>query len=229
MCDGFRILRQPSPAAERALAALLPDPDLILSTGEICKPGSRSHCGVIDVAGRRYFLKRYNDRGLWYRLQYLVRRSRAVYTWRLARKFIARDVPVPVPLLCLEARRYGVLGRSYVLMEEAPGQVLRKLWPGLADDRKLQVLTTLGNVFGRMHRQGCLHGDLKWDNIVLAFEGEQLTVRLVDLDGGRQLFRPSKWLARKDLARFVKDLHRAEVELDWEQRLLLSWQAGWEG
>jgi hypothetical protein len=226
--NGFRILRQSSAAAEQMLAELLPDPDQVLAKGEICKPGSRTCGGVVFLANRRCFLKRYNDRGPCYRLRYLLRRSRAVYTWRLAKKFLACGVPVAEPFLCLEERRIRLLGRSYVLMEAAPGQVLRRLWAVLDDHHKTAVLKELGTMMGLMHRQGCLHGDLKWDNILLAYEGDQLTIRLVDLDGSRYL--PWAWsrLARKDLARFIKDLRRVESEPNWELCLLEAWQAGWD-
>ncbi|MHB8708504.1 MAG: hypothetical protein ACYC9I_06485 [Desulfuromonadales bacterium] len=46
-------------------------------------------------------------------------------------------------------------------------------------------------------------------------------------DGGRQLWWSCKWLARKDLARFVKDLRQVETDPKREQHLVQSWQAGW--
>jgi hypothetical protein len=226
---GFRLWRQRSSTAEAALAALLPDPDQALARGEIRKPGSRTHGGLVELAGERYFLKRYNCRGTLYRLRNALRRSRAVRTWRLAWQFLERGVPVPAPLACLEERRFRLLGRSYVLMEAAAGRGLREAWPQLELRRRQEVLTALGTALGRMHRQGCLHGDLKWDNILLV-EGEAGPVfRLVDLDGSRLLPVSARCLAEKDLARFVQDLRRAEEGPEWESLLRRAWEEGWSG
>jgi tRNA A-37 threonylcarbamoyl transferase component Bud32 len=226
---GFRIWRQPSAAAEAALASLLPDPDHALARGEIRKPGSRAYGAVVELAGERYFLKRYNCRGRSYRWQYLLRRSRAVYTWQLARAFLERGVPVPVPLLCLEERRWRLLGRSYVLMEAAAGSCLREAWAALAPERRGEVLTAIGRRLGRMHRRGCLHGDLKWDNIMLAEGPGEPRFCLVDLDGGRLLPFPWRAPAQKDLRRFIQDLRRAEGEgTPLEALLRRAWMEGWE-
>jgi hypothetical protein len=226
--DGFRVWRQSAPAAEAALSGLLPDPDQALARGEIRKPGSRAHGGVVELAGERYFLKRYNCRGLTYRWQNALRRSRAVYTWRLAWAFLARGVPVPMPTLCLEERSFRLLGRSYVLMEVAPGRCLREAWGSLAPERKEEVLLAIGRTLGGMHRRGCLHGDLKWDNILLAGGQAEPSFRLVDLDGGRLLPFSSQLLGRKDLRRFVQDLRRAEGAGSCREELLLrAWREGW--
>jgi tRNA A-37 threonylcarbamoyl transferase component Bud32 len=224
---GFRVWRQDTAAAAAALELLFPDPDEVLARGDVRKPGSRAHGAVVDVAGKHYFLKRYNCRGTFYRLQYVLRRSRAVHTWQLAWAFLERGVPVPMPLVCLEERCCRLLGRSYVLMEAVAGTTLRSAWPLLGDEAKEQVLTFIGTSLGRMHRQGCLHGDLKWDNII-HFVGESgPDFRLVDLDGGRLLSAPSRTLAEKDRQRFLQDLRRAEADPRWLNLLQESWNEGW--
>jgi hypothetical protein len=78
-----------------------------------------------------------------------------------------------------------------------------------------------------MHRHGCLHGDLKWDNIIVARGESGPEFRLVDLDGGRLLRFPSRGAAEKDLQRFLKDLCRAEVDPSWRSLCLHSWEQGW--
>lgn len=227
-CSGFRVLRQDTAEARAALSELLPDPDAILAGGITCKPGSRAHGALVTLAGRSYFLKRYNCRGWLYRMQNAVRRSRAVYTWQLAWSLLERSVPVPEPLLCLEERTLRLLGRSYVLMDVAQGQGLRELWPAMTENARAELLAELGEMFGRMHRQGCLHGDLKWDNIMLSADGVRPQPTLVDLDGGRRLWWPCRWLARRDLARFLEDLQRFDGDENRKRSLLKAWQAGWE-
>jgi len=227
MRNGFRVFRQRTVEAEAVLNELLPDPDVALLSGEICKPGSRTHGALVVLGGKRYFLKRYNCRGILYRIRNTFRYSRAVYTWRLAWGFLLRGVPVPEPLLCLEERSCRLLGRSYVLMEAASGQCLTTLWPTLTYARRLSILQHLGCHLGRMHREGCLHGDLKWSNILVEDSDGKTNVCLVDLDGGRQLGFPVLRLADKDLNRFLKDLHQFGDDPSLEKTFKQSWLAGW--
>lgn len=205
---GFAVLRQDSTAALRALEALLPDPDRAFEGAKIFKPGTRTHAGMVTLADHHYFLKRYNCRGWHYRLQNAWRRSRAMRTWWVAWEFLGHGVPVPQPLLCLEERSCRLLGRSYVLMAFAEGSDrLREAWPKLTEKQRASLLLQLGEVLGKMHAAGCLHGDLKWSNILIQVDDQQQwQVGLVDLDGSRTTSRPSRAKALKDLRRFCKDL-----------------------
>ena len=63
-----------------------------------------------------------------------------------------------------------------------------------------------------MHRVGMLHGDLKWDNIMVANEPALENVRLVDLDGSSASAGCNLPRARKEFDRFLRDLERAEKE-----------------
>lgn len=224
---GFRVLRQRSVAAEEALAALLPDPDRIFEQAEIFKPGSRTHAGLVTLAGRRYFLKRYNCRGWIYRLQNVFRRSRAVRTWIATRGFVERELPVPQPLLCLEERRFRLLGRSYILMEFAAGKErLVDILPKLDTESREALLGRLGALLGGMHRLGCLHGDLKWSNILVGPPEEGgWEVCLVDLDGSRILRRPKHGRMRRDLRRFRQDLE-AHATPEEQEHFYRNWQKG---
>ena len=227
MRGGFRIWYEMLDEVIHLLDALLPNPDNLLADSDILKNGSRTCGGLVELAGQRYFLKRYNDRGWVYAAQYLLRRSRAVYTWSLARHFLARGVLVPLPLICLEERRCRVLGRSYVLMQAVDGACLHEFWPTTSQPLKMKVLAMLGRTIGHMHRQGFLHGDLKWNNIILRDGGASAV--LVDLDGGRRLPWSSFWMARNDLERFLEDLRRAGGGSELERQLLQSWDEGWRG
>lgn len=222
---GFRIIRPQSGSSEEALAELLPNPDRIFEQAEIFKPGSRTHAGLVTLDGRRYFLKRYNCRGLIYRVQNAFRRSRAVRTWAATWGFVKRGLPVPQPLLCLEERSYRLLGRSYILMEFAAGKDrLVDILPKLDARSRHDLLGQLGTLLGGMHRLGCLHGDLKWSNILVGpNEKGNREVCLVDLDGSRILRTPNRRRGLRDLRRFRQDLetHTSSEEQEYFFRI---WQ-----
>lgn len=222
--NGFRIHWRRNPAIEAVLAELLPDPDKVLAAGRIFKPGTRTHAGEVILCGKSYFLKRYNCRGPWYQLRHLFKRSRALRTWKVSWGFFDAQVPIPEPLICLEERRFGLLHRSYILMEFAEGtQRLSRLWAQLRLESKLQLLDSLAEILGRMHGRGCLHGDLKWDNIMIAMDGDLPKPTLVDLDGSSlPTWRSSR--ARKDIDRFRRDLDRFEADERLRQMFLDSWE-----
>ncbi len=205
--DGFRVLGLDRTDVSGLMEALLPDPDSALGGAEVFKRGSRNHAVRLDVGGRPYFLKRYNCLGWLYRLGNAFRSSRAVRTWRMTLAFAARGIPVPEPLLCLEERRFRLLGRSYLVSELVEGgESLHLLWPRLDEGQRREVLMALADVLGRMHATGAFHGDLKWNNILVRPGGGSPRVVLVDLDGSSVGFMFRRRRARKDIDRFLKDL-----------------------
>lgn len=227
--NGFSVIRVDSVEAERTLETLMPDPDRLFTDAIIVKPGSRTHAGIIEINSCPYFLKRYNCRGWGYRARNVFRRSRAVRAWHAAWMFLAKDVPVARPLVCLGERRFRLLGRSYVLMDYASGSKrLREIWPETGEAERMTLLRNLAALLGRMHRRGCIHGDLKWDNILIGdiTAGEAI---LVDMDGSRSFARPQTKKAHKDLERFMLELSQtngAEKYVDFFRKSWNRWVTG---
>jgi tRNA A-37 threonylcarbamoyl transferase component Bud32 len=182
---------------------------------------------VVEIAGVKYLLKRYNCRGWLYRLGNTVRRSRALRAWLVNWHLLVRGIPVPVPLLCLEERRWRLLERSYVLMEYVENALtLRERWTFLGEKEKRDFLELCADLLGRMHRMGMLHGDLKWDNILVGEIPSPDNLRLVDLDGSTTMTHFSFWRARKDFDRFLKDLSKQEGDGALLDYALRAWGRG---
>lgn len=223
--DGFLVLRRRCQDAEAVLEQLLPYPDGAYNHADILKPGSRSHLGVVEFAGKHYVLKRYNCRGTSYRLLNSVRRSRAVRTWLVGWEYLVRGIPVPLPLVCLEERKLRMLGRSYVLMEwMQPAKTLRESWKLSSLQEREDLIEFFGVFLGQMHRSGMIHGDLKWDNILVDTERDPKSVCLVDLDGSRALKKPSLRASRMDLQRFLQDLAREGGHEEARKKLMHLWR-----
>ena len=223
--SGFTAWRQDSATAAAALVSLLPDPDQAYAGALICKPGSRNHTARVELTGQPYLLKRYNCRGWVYRLQNALRRSRAVKNWDLIHHFQLRGLPVPEPHLCLEERHFRLLERSYILMAFCSGETLRRQWPELPDEDRNTLIAALATLLGRMHRFALLHGDLKWDNIMVSRDQGRLRVKLVDFDGSRLLRHPCRRRAERDLRRFLRDLRGNDPTGFWERRFLRTWSS----
>ncbi|TRO82740.1 hypothetical protein FL622_06060 [Desulfuromonas acetexigens] len=209
----FRVFQRNNRSVTDLLDGLLPDPDQVIAGGEVFKEGSRNHSVRVELAGLPYFLKRYNCRGWGYRLGNLLRQSRAVRTWRVHLEFLRRGIPIQDPLLCLEERKFRLLGRSYLLTGFVEGaSSLMELWPTLTVEEKPSLLRCLAEQLGHMHRFAALHGDLKWYNILIRCEAATWQPKLVDLDGSRVLRRVSARKAREDIGRFLRDLEAHESD-----------------
>lgn len=226
----YRIFRQANREAEAALLALLPDPDPLLRRGDACSDrGSGCTSAKVEINGRAYFLKRYDCRGIGYRLKNAVRRSRAMRVWLAAAGFGARGIPIPEPVLLIEERHGLLLGRSYILSSfHEGGERMMTLWPRLDPGSKDTLLVACAILLGRMHAMNLVHGDTNWNNILVSGPLTAPRLLLVDLDGSQTGKRVTRARALRDVQHFVRDLlrrrnrgqDRIELFLDcWERWL----------
>ena len=101
---------------------------------------------------------------------------------------------------------------------------LRERWKQLIDREKIRLGESLGTLLGTMHRLGMLHGDLKWNNIMVADDSALETVRLVDLDGSSASAGCNLPRARKEFDRFLRDLARAEKSVLLHDCVIEAWK-----
>lgn len=203
------------------LGVLLPDPDRLFDTGVEIQSDWQSAATdktVVNLGGKRYFLKRYNCLGVGYRLKNIFRNSRALKSWWAGWKFQELGLSTPTPIVCLEERHLSLLGRSYLLFEMIDNAAsLLDSWPSFNDARRRDVLTFAGAKIGKMHRLGLLHGDLNWRNILVRESSSSREIDLVDLDGSRYVKKVTREQAQKDMSHFFRDLQRNQAtELESE-------------
>lgn len=228
---GFTIYRRRDSTAEEALAFLLPDPDRVLEQGEIM-PGRGNSCvaAKVDIGGRLYILKKYHCRGWIYRLRHVFRRSRALRVWRAAWDLRRIGLPLPEPCLCLEERKFRLLGNSYILTEFFAGSVrLSEIYAVQSSNWRRTLLVRMGILLGRLHRFRAIHGDTNWDNILVRPQGNDFTLALVDLDGSRLLAGSRPARAARDVWHFVRDMKRRGGDLPQEIDFFLRCWSRWAG
>jgi tRNA A-37 threonylcarbamoyl transferase component Bud32 len=217
---GFQVYRQATDETASILLELMPDPDLLLEQGEIYKDGRTVRAAKVTIGGKSYFLKRFNTKSFWYRFRNAFRSSRAVRAWLNNWEFKYRNLPVPEPLLCIEERRCRLLGRSYLLTEFFEGsEKLKTRWQEYSDEQQETMLIRIAVLLARMHRLGCVHGDLKWANVLV--KGD--TPYLIDLDGSRVLKRWNTAVFRKDIKRFLVDIDKYSRQ-DFRLLFLKCWE-----
>ncbi len=206
--NGWLTFRKREGLPEKDFFELLADPDSCLEAGKTLKDGNTVRAGIVTLNGRQYFLKRYNCKGWWYSFRNVFRRSRATRTWRNTWAFHVRNLPVPEPLACFERRTTRFLGSSYLLSEFIPDcKNLIDEWNHSTAAGKQSLLSIFGLLLGEMHNSLCIHGDLKWNNVLIPQDGSGQAF-LVDLDGSRILKKLNEDCFRKDLKRFLRDLDK---------------------
>lgn len=190
---------------------LMEQPDrLFFSPEALLLKDSRTTASLVVSAGEpaaAIYVKRYNRKGWWAVVKRMVAGSRAQKVWQAAHAMTARDIPTPQPLLYLEERRFGLVGKSFfVTRAVAPAMTLDSFvagdFAGLGRIEKNSLIRTIARELRMMHDRGIRHGDLKAKNILLAdAPSEDQKIFLVDLDAVRVKRRLSLKDRSRDLAR----------------------------
>lgn len=226
--EGFVVYRLNSFEAKTALDVLLTDPNRVLGGSEVLA-GRGSNCRTvkIDIGGHLYVLKRFDCCGWLYRMKYIPRQSRAVRNWLTSLEFTAKGIAVPRPILCMEERKFRLLGRSYFLSEYVRNaRPLSELWPSLARTNRQKILANLAAFLGRLHRSGCIHGDTNWRNILICDGKTAKNILLVDFDCSKVFSRPRPDKIHKDVQHFLRDLDRlAKADPEDFRFFLKCWQS----
>ncbi len=183
------------------LKDLVDDPDVFMDSGKILKRGNSSTVVMVDVAGRKLVIKRYNIKGFWHGVRRAFRKSRAWQSWANIHRLEYLGMPSLQPLAMLENRFGPLVLEAWLVTEYIEGpdalDCLHRLGsPNGQEEALAAYLRDLAD------RKIC-HGDLKASNFVMSEEGPVL----IDLDSmveyrDRETFRPA---FRRDLLRFMEN------------------------
>jgi tRNA A-37 threonylcarbamoyl transferase component Bud32 len=180
---------------EEALLKLLEVPDTLFNRPDavLLKNSQTTSALLLQTPELPWpvYIKRYNPKGCFFALRYLLRRSRAQRAWQTARNLCARHIPTPEPLAFLERRPCGFLQASYLVTRALAGadgldRYVEKHFPAWPIDAKRSFLGRLAGLLKAAHGQGMVHGDLKAKNILVNADGragEQFW--FIDLDATR--------------------------------------------
>jgi len=158
-------------------------------------------------ASPMFTLKRYNLRGGVHTAIHLPMRSRARWSWLNGRRLVAAGVPTPMPLACIEERRFRLLRvRSWLLTTFVQGRSLLELVQSqqLAGDRLVDLARQFSRIWQTLGQLRAGHGDMKASNLIVDPDDQ---LWLIDLDGLR-IYRSAALLRRErrnDLARFMRN------------------------
>lgn len=174
----------------------------------------------VDIAGRSYFVKKYQVTRPGFRD--LLVKSKARREWDNLLFFRELGIPTPLPVAVGERREKGVFREGVLVTAEVEGAMDLE---ALADSGNpclhepawfRQLCAGLANPLRRLHDLGFTHNDLHWRNILITLEPE-LVVYFFDCPAGRRWIWPFlSFRIVKDLTHLDKMGHR---HLRWSERL----------
>lgn len=182
------------------LAPLLAAPDEWIRKGIPLKSGHTATVALVEHAGRKVVIKRYNIKGLGHALSRAWRPSRAWHSWREGHRLRFLGIPTPRPLALLE-QRYGPLrGQAWLITEYNPGTTLTDR---LGSTPSAEDIAQVRDLFAQLVDARISHGDLKAKNLLWDEQGPCL----IDLDAMRQHRSPAGFRRAwsKDRTRFLRN------------------------
>jgi len=155
----------------------------------------------------RIFVKKFHFKGIVHSLKPIFRQHRAQVMWQVSWHLLKSSIPVPEPEgylvkqrgpFCLEGYFFSKgLGNCSSLKELTKD--LRQLSKRLDSGG---LIGNLARMVAALHDSGTTHGDLKWSNMLIHEEKNELW--FVDFDGAKLHRRsPDGKAVARDLARFV--------------------------
>lgn len=173
------------------------------------RDGNRmSRLVTVNVGAQKYYIKKYEKRGRF--LRRIMGRSRVRAEWENVQQLIQLGIPTVRLVAYGEESRFIGARRGMLVTEEIVGvadmaSLVERDAVSFRRSRWINhVIDRLSGYVSTMHRQGFVHNDLKWRNILVDFS-DDTEVYIIDCPAGRKLggFLLSPWLRRgviKDLA-----------------------------
>jgi len=130
------------------------------------KKGAEASLYLADWHGRRVVVKvripkRYRPEAL----DEQIRSYRTVHEPQLMHE--AKAAGVPTPLIYMVN-----LADASITMEFVEGQQIKQLLNKVSQDKRRELCVRIGELIGKLHRQGIIHGDLTTSNMILSPEGK---------------------------------------------------------
>jgi tRNA A-37 threonylcarbamoyl transferase component Bud32 len=194
---------------DEALAGLQ-ELDVLLQNTELNKDSRSTTAGAVELGGKKYFLKRYNNKTFKRKLKNSVRQTRPFKVLKSSQQVSAAGVFTPEVFAALNYRRGLLLESSYLISGylESAATVVKILEELTYEGKLAEFMETSCRILVQIHEAGILHGDAKISNILIIPKPDNsYDLGLLDLDGTRCYSEalPARKRVR-DLARLVSSL-----------------------
>jgi hypothetical protein len=199
---------------------LIENPDLYIEKAEILKDSRTTKAGISSFSdGQRFFIKRYNNKGILYTLRYLARMNHAFRAWQAAWFLQRWSVPTPDNYVVINNKVGGLFLKTAYLVTAAVENVVPTLvffqLMSRDDDLLQEFINKAMSFLAPLHCWGIRHLDFKLSNIY-ASEGdkEKYHYGLWDLDGVVLTKKPlSIEIRSTDVARLYASFYEVSQQL----------------
>lgn len=132
----------------------------------LIKKGAEAHLFLAEWHGRKVVLKKRLPKK--YRTPILDRQIRTYRTIHEAQLIHeAKRAGVPTPTLF-----FVDVKNSIIVMELIEGKQLKQLFNEISDEYRKQLCRKVGELIGKLHKHGIVHGDLTTSNMIQAYDGK---------------------------------------------------------
>ena len=216
---GVKLYSQPDADAS-LIDVVLSAPDSLMQQGTRLKSGNTCTVQLIEWGGRKYVVKRYNRKSLFYRLRHVFMTSRVIQSWANARVLNRFRVLTPTVVIACEFRKCGIPDRGFLVMEHIDGETLSHYMaqPDLAEVDRRKYIDEARELFHNLYQFRIVHGDMKAKNLLVG-EGK---LWLIDVDGMKLSPCGSAFqkLFEKDRSRFLRNWDEfPELKNEFEEAL----------
>jgi serine/threonine protein kinase len=187
---------------------------LFQENGSLLKASSSTRSALVnpdpvsgDVESKSLYVKEFRYKGVVHSLKHLFGKHRAQVMWKVSWHLLNHSIPVPEPEGYLLKKKGPICLSGYYFSKALRGcPSLHELTEELAQLNERLDTGGLSRVAAHsvvaLHDSGATHGDLKWTNILVDENENQLWLTDLDASRLRRTHLGPKGIAR-DLARFV--------------------------
>ena len=183
--------------------------DALMQPQNMLKNGNTCTVVLIEIAGKKVVIKRYNIKSFWHGISRAFRPSRAAASWANAHRLSILGVATAKPIALLEQRIFGWLvgglrGKAYFLAEYVDAPDAAQYFAREQDKtQRAEAVKNIVTLFYKLLLLQISHGDMKASNIKMVDNKPVL----IDLDSMRQ--HSYGYFAQKahvrDLKRFMQN------------------------
>ncbi|MEM3616345.1 MAG: KEOPS complex kinase/ATPase Bud32 [Candidatus Bathyarchaeia archaeon] len=137
-----------------------------ISQPRLIKKGAEAYLYLADWHGRKVVIKRRLPKK--YRISALdeqIRTYRTIHEPQLMHE--AKKAGVPTPTIYLVDSK-----NATIIMEYIEGEQLKKLLAKASESTRQMLCRKIGELIGKLHKNGIIHGDLTTSNMIQTIEGK---------------------------------------------------------
>ena len=186
LCSDVNVVRQKclfmclsSQYPQDILPETLAKLDVYFTEKALLKNGNTCTVALVEIAGKKLVIKRYNIKSFWHGVSRALRQTRAAASWANAYRLKILDIATAAPIALIEDRKYAFKGQAYFLAEYIDAPDVAQFFSACADKTaRAETVKNISTLLYKLYLLKISHGDMKATNIKIV-DNQPV---LIDLD-----------------------------------------------